>query len=79
MGENEIRYKSYLVRECSYELKAGGWVPQAIVFEPTQRGMREHPPLLSVSGVTFSTRQHAADHALGMAKSFVNQRLAEGR
>ncbi len=79
MNENESRYKRYLIRECSYELETGGWVPQAIVFEPTQRGMKEHPPLLSANDATFSTRQHAADHALGMAKSFVNQRLAEGR
>ncbi len=79
MNENEIRYKGYLIRECSYELEAGGWVPEAIVFEPTNRGMKDYPPVSSRSNATFSTLQHAADHALGMAKDFINQKLAEGR
>ncbi len=79
MGENEIRYKSYLIRECSYKLRAGGWVPRAVVFEPTKSGMKEHPPLPPPENMIFSTRQQAGEHALDMAKSFVNQRLAEGR
>ena len=79
MDENEIRYKGYPVRACSYELKAGGWVPQVIVFESTNRRKVEHPPLLPPEDMTFSTRQQADKYALGMAKRFVNQRLAEGR
>ena len=79
MNENEIRYKNYPVRVCSYELKAGGWVPQVIVFGSTNRRKVEHPPLLAPKDVTFSTRQQADEYALGIARRFVNQRLADGR
>ena len=75
MNDNEIRYKGYLIREYSYELKTGGWVPQAIVFDPASRGMAEHPPLSPTEEVTFPTRQLARQYAVDMAKRFVNRQL----
>lgn len=76
---NETRYKGFLIRDCSYELEAGEWIPQAIVFEPTRRGMREHPPFLAPADTSFPTQHQAEEHALDWAKRFVNQILGEGR
>ena len=75
MNENEIRYKECLIRDRSYELKDGGWIAQADIFEPTENGVVEqHPPLLSPNGVTFPTREEAREYSFGMGKDFVDQR-----
>ena len=70
-------YQKYLIWLRSYELKAGGWVPRALVVIPSEEGNGEqdlHDPGAS----TVATREEADTQACTIAKQWIDERL-EGR
>ena len=79
MGGREIMYKEHLIRDWSYEHRAGQWVPRAFVYEPSERGTTEYPPIVPLpEGVTFSSHEEAMEYSFGMALSFVDGRWIGG-
>ena len=75
----EILYRDYLIRDSSYEHRAGQWVPRAFVYEPSERGTTEYPPIVPLpEGVTFSSDEEAMEYSFGMALRFVDGRWTDG-
>ena len=67
--------KNYLSWLHSYELKAGGGGPRALVVLPSAEGNGEHA--LSESGAsTVATREDADTQAVVFAKQWSEERLA---
>ena len=70
--------KNYLSWLRSYELKAGGGGPRALVVLPSAEGNGEHA--LSESGAsTVATREDADTQAIVFAKQWSEERLAGRR
>ena len=77
-NESKMTYKKYLIWLRSYALKAGGWVPRAVVVIPSEEGNGEqdlHDPGAS----TVATREAADAQALTIAKQWIDERLAGRR
>jgi hypothetical protein len=76
MDAYEMRYGEFLIRDCSYEHRAGEWLPRAFVYDPAERGMTEYPPLLPPpEGINFSTRAEATRFSFDMGRAFVDRKL----
>ena len=66
-NESKIPYEKYVIWVRSYELKAGGWVPRALVVIPADEGNGEQE--LSAPGAsTVATREDADTQAFILAK-----------
>jgi hypothetical protein len=77
-GESKIPYEKYVIWVRSYELKAGGWVPRALVVVPADEGNGEQE--LSAPGAsTVATREDADTQAFTLAKQWIEERLAGRR
>lgn len=77
IAQNELKilYKKYVIWVRSYELKAGGWVPRALVVIPADEGNGEQE--LSTPGAsTVATREDADTQAFTLAKQWIEERLA---
>ena len=77
-NDSKITYEKYLSWLRSYALKAGGWVPRAVVVIPSEEGNGEqdlHDPGAS----TVATREAADAQALTIAKQWIEERLAGRR
>src|SRR2546421_11968364 len=61
-SESKIPYEKYLIWVRSYELKAGGWVPRALVVIPADEGNGEHE-LIAPGASTVATREDADSQA----------------
>lgn len=77
-NESKIPYAKYVIWVRSYELKAGGWVPRALVVIPADEGNGERE--LSAPGAsTVATREDADTQAFILAKQWIEERLAGRR
>lgn len=77
-NETKMTHEHYLIWLRSYALKAGGWVPRAVVVIPSEEGNGEqdlHDPGAS----TVATREDADAQALTIAKQWIEERLAGRR
>jgi hypothetical protein len=77
-NESKIPYENYLIWLHSYELKSGGWVPQALVVIPSEEGNGEQE-LIEPGASTFATREEADCQAFAMSKQWIDERLAGRR
>jgi hypothetical protein len=77
-NQSKIPYENYVIWVRSYELKAGGWVPRALVVIPADEGNGEQE--LSAPGEsTVATREDADTQAFTLAKQWIEERLAGRR
>jgi hypothetical protein len=74
-NETKMTYKKYLIWLRSYELKAGGWVPRALVIVPSEEGNGEQE-LLEPGASAVSTREEADEQAFIMSQRWIDARLA---
>ena len=77
-GESKIPYENYVIWVRSYELKAGGWVPRALVVIPADEGNGEHERV-APGASTVATREDADTQAFILAKQWIEERLAGRR
>ena len=77
-NEMKIEYKSYVIWLQSYELKSGGWVPNALVVVPEAEGNGQQEVQYPAGG-TLALREEADVQAFAMAKQWVDERLAGPR
>jgi hypothetical protein len=75
---DQITYKDYVIWIRSYEMKAGGWVPKALVVVPEAEGNGQQE-LQYPAGSTLALREEADAEALAMGKQWVDERLAGHR
>jgi hypothetical protein len=75
MNERQFDYKNHRIWLHSYELKAGGWVPRAVVVLPSEDGDGQQELLYPSEG-TFPMREDADRQAFEMGKQWIDQRLA---
>ena len=74
-NEIKIEYRGYVLWLQSYELKAGGWVPKALVVVPEAEGNGQQE-LQYPAESTLATREEADTQAVRMAQQWVDERLA---
>jgi hypothetical protein len=72
---DKITYKDYVIWIRSYEMKAGGWVPKALVVVPEAEGNGQHE-LQYPAEATLALREEADAEAAAMGKRWVDERLA---
>jgi hypothetical protein len=72
---DKINYKDYVIWIRSYEMKAGGWVPKALVVVPEAEGNGQQE-LQYPAEATLALREEADAEALAMGKQWVDERLA---
>ncbi len=72
---DKTEYKDYVIWVRSYEMKAGGWVPKALVVIPEAEGNGQQE-LQPPAAATLALREEADAEALAMAKRWVDERLA---
>ena len=77
-NESKMTYGKYLIWLRSYALKAGGWVPRAVVVIPSEEGNGEQD-LNDPGASTVATREDADSQAFTIAKQWINERLAGRR
>ena len=77
-NEIKIEYKNYVIWLRSYEMKAGGWVPEALVVVPEAEGNGQQEIQYPAEG-TLATREEADAQAFGLAKQWVDERLTGHR
>ena len=77
IARNEIKleYRGYILWLQSYELKAGGWVPKALVVVPEAEGNGQQELQYPAEGI-LATREEADTQAVRMAQQWVDERLA---
>ena len=75
---DKITYKDYVIWIRSYEMKAGGWVPKALVVVPEAEGNGQHE-LQYPAEATLALREDADAEAGAMAKRWVDERLGGAR
>jgi hypothetical protein len=75
---DQITYKEYVIWIRSYEMKAGGWVPKALVVVPEAEGNGQQE-LQYPAGPTLALREEGNGAALTMGKQWVDERLAGHR
>ena len=73
---DKIHYKDYVIWIRSYEMKAGGWVPKALVVVPEAEGNGQQE-LQHPAEATRALREEA--EAVAMGKRWVDERLAGER
>jgi len=73
--ETKIPYANYLIWLRSYELKARGWVPHALVIVPSEEGNGEQETLAPGSS-PVTTREEADAQAFAMGKRWIDERRA---
>jgi hypothetical protein len=74
-NEAKIEYQGYVVWIRSYEMKAGGWVPKALVVVPEAEGNGQQELQYPAEG-TIPLREEADAQAFAMAKQWIDERLA---
>ena len=72
---DKITYKDYVIWIRSYEMKAEGWVPKALVVVPEAEGNGQHE-LQYPAEATRALRGEADAEAVAMGKRWVDERLA---
>ena len=77
-NESKMTYENYLIWLRSYALKAGGWVPRAVVVIPSEEGNGEQD-LNDPGASTVATREDADAQAFTIAKQWIDERLAGRR
>ena len=77
-NESKMTYENYLIWLRSYALKAGGWVPRAVVVIPSEENNGKHD-LNDPGASTVTTREDADTQALTIAKQWIDERLAGRR
>ena len=75
---DKIHYKDYVIWIRSYAMKAGGWVPKALVVVPEAEGNGQHE-LQYPAEATRALREEADAEAVAMGKQWVDERLAGAR
>jgi hypothetical protein len=75
---DKITYKEYVIWIRSYEMKAGGWVPKALVIVPEAEGNGQHELQYPAEAVRV-LREEADAAAVAMGKQWVDERLAGER
>jgi hypothetical protein len=75
-NEMKLEYKNYVIWLSSYGLKAGGWIPRALVVVPAEEGNGQQE-LTYPGEADFPMREDADREAFEMAKQWIDQRLAE--
>ena len=75
---DKITYKEYVIWIRSYEMKAGGWVPKALVIVPEAEGNGQHELQYPAEDVRV-LREEADAAAMAMGKQWVDERLAGER
>jgi len=74
-NETKMAYKNHTLWLHSYELKAGGWIPRALVLLPEAEGNGEH----ELQGeATFALREEADEQAFLMGKQWIDRKEAGG-
>jgi hypothetical protein len=77
-NEKKIEYKGYVIWLQSFEMKAGGWVPNALVVIPEAEGNGQQE-IQSPDGGMLALREEADAQAFTTAKRWVDERLAGHR
>jgi hypothetical protein len=75
---DKITYRDYVIWIRSYEMKAGGWVPKALVVVPEAEGNGQQELQYPAEAVR-ALREEADAEALAMGKQWVDERLAGER
>jgi hypothetical protein len=75
---DKITYRDYVIWIRSYEMKAGGWVPKALVVVPEAEGNGQQELQYPAEAVR-ALREEADAEALAMGKQWVDERLAGAR
>ncbi len=69
---SDIRRRECVIRPMSYELKSGGWIPEASVF--IHRGDSVIEQLLhAAEGIVLKTQDDADNYAVGMSIRWIDQ------
>jgi hypothetical protein len=75
---DKMTYRDYVIWIRSYEMKAGGWVPKALVVVPEAEGNGQHELQYPAAAVR-ALREEADAEAVAMGKRWVDERLAGER
>ena len=75
LHESKVTYKNHTLWLRSYELKAGGWSPKAVVVLPEAEGNGER----ELEGEsTFALLEEADTEAFHMAQQWIDQKSKGG-
>jgi hypothetical protein len=74
-NETKMIYKNHTLWLRSYERKAGGWIPRALVLLSEEEGNGEH----ELQGeATFALREEADEQAFLLGKQWIDQKASGG-
>lgn len=75
---DEITYKGYLIEPESYAVHTNAWAPRVVVSQGNGTEATPRTPLYSPSTAKYLTRDEADQHALHIARMWIDAAIKRG-